>query len=49
MSERNKINHLEIFVLKLLNILCIPMLLQMKLDRGLLMTVRALKAETFLD
>ena len=42
-------SHIEVFVLKLLNILCIPMLLNIKLDRGLLMNVRVLKAETFLD
>ena len=37
--------HLKVFVLKLLNMFCIPMLLHIKLDRGLLMTVRVLKAE----
>ena len=46
---RQGTSHLEAFVLKLLNMFCIPMLLQIKLDRGLVMSVRVLKAETFLD
>ena len=45
---RQGTSHLEAFVLKLLNMFCIPMLLQIKLDRGLLMSVRVLKAENCL-
>ena len=45
---RQGTSHLEAFALKLLNMFCIPMLLQIKLDRGLLMSVRVLKAENCL-